>query len=75
MYFELTHGWGTNPNHYIKTVYRDYKKAKKALSFLFDIYQKQLENGLPTPDTFVCILKTKGVINNGTDQETKKRKN
>lgn len=75
MYFILTQGWGKDPERYINIEYRDYNKAKKALTFLFDIYQKQLENGLPTPDTFVCILKTKGVINNGTNQETKKRKN
>lgn len=75
MYFILTHGWGKNPDHYIDVEYKNYDQAKKALSVLFDIYQNQLENGLPTPDTFVCILKTKGVVNNGTDQETKKCKN
>lgn len=72
MYFELTHGWGTNSNHYIKTVYNDYKKAKKALAFLFDIYQNQLENGLAN-GSFVCLLKTKGVIYDGINEETKKR--
>lgn len=75
MYFILTHGWGKNPDHYINIEYKNYNEAKKALSFLFDIYQNQLENGLATNGTFVCILKTKGVVNNGTDQETKKRKN
>lgn len=75
MYFILTHGWGNIPDHYIDVEYKDYDKAKKALSFLFDIYQKQLEDGLPASGTFVCILKTKGDINNGINQETKKRKN
>lgn len=70
MYYELTHGCGTNSNHYIRTIYKDYKKAKKALSFLFDLYQEQFENE-PAKGPFVCILKTKGVVNNGNDQETK----
>lgn len=74
MYFELTHGWGTNPLFYMRTTYKDYKKAKKALAFLFDLYQEQLEN-CAGKGPFVCILKTKGVIYDGINEETKTSQN
>lgn len=70
MYFELTHGWGEDPNYHIRTIYKDYKKAKKILSFLFDLYQEQLEN-CAGKGPFVCILKIKGVDYDGINKETK----
>lgn len=66
MYYILTHGWGNNPEKHITTSYRNYKKARAALKFLFDAYQSELESGRPSPESFVCILKTKGVCNGKT---------
>lgn len=73
MYFILTHGFGSDPENYITTEYHDYKKAKASLSFLFDIYQKALEDKkIPEGGSFVCILKTKGVRNNGKNEGVNK---
>ena len=70
-YFILTHGVGTDPAQFITTQFRDYKKAKTALHFLFDSYQEILET---TPGIkFTCILKTKGVINNADTEKEKKQ--
>ncbi|MBR5355051.1 MAG: hypothetical protein IK122_02905 [Alphaproteobacteria bacterium] len=55
-YFILTHGVGTDPAHHMTTEYREYKKAKRALAFLFDCYQEDLEKG--KIKSFACILKT-----------------
>lgn len=74
MYFELTHGWGSDPNYHIKTIYKSYKVAKKALSFHFDHYQEQMEN-CTGKGPFVCILKTKGVDYDGINKETKNGEN
>ena len=68
-YFILTHGVGTDPAQFITMEFRDYKKAKTALTFLFDSYQEILET---TPGIkFTCILKTKGVLNNGNTEKEK----
>ena len=75
MYFILTHGWGVDPDQLISIEYHDYKKARSALDFLFDIYQEELER-TTRPQTFVCILKTKGVRHNGKNEnvDTKQSK-
>lgn len=72
MYFTLTHGAGEDPAQHITTEYRDYKKAKRALLFLFDCYQEDLEKG--KIKSFVCILKTKGVVTNGSTEKEKDQK-
>ena len=72
MYFTLTHGTGEDPAHHMTTEYRDYKKAKRALAFLFDMYQEDLEKG--KIKSFTCILKMKGVVNNGSTEKEKDQK-
>ena len=70
-YYILTHGWGVNPDKHITIEYKDYKAARAALDYLFDAYQHQIETA-PYPETFVCILKTRGILDNGKkDDETK----
>lgn len=71
-YFILTHGVGTDPAHHMTTEYKEYKKAKRALLFLFDCYQEDLEKG--KIKSFACILKTKGVLNNGDTEKEKNKK-
>lgn len=71
-YFILTHGVGTDPAQFITNEFTDYKKAKNALNFLFNSYQEILET---TPGIkFTCILKTKGVIDNGNTEKEKNQK-
>ena len=70
MYFILTHGFGADPSRHITTHYTNYRQAKQALSYLFDIYQQALEdNKIPESGSFVCILKAKGDRNNGKNEE------
>lgn len=71
-YFILTHGVGTDPAQFITTQFRDYKKAKNALHFLFDLYQEDLEKG--KVKSFTCILKTKGVVNGKQKEKHKEEK-
>ena len=72
VYFILTHGVGNDPAHLMTTEYKDYKKAKRALSFLFDWYQEDFVKG--RIKSFTCILKTKGVLNNGNTEKEKNQK-
>lgn len=72
MFFTLTHGAGEDPERQITTEYKDYKTAKRIFSYLFDCYQDDLEKG--KIKSFVCILKTKGVVNNGSTEKEKDQK-
>lgn len=69
MYFAVTHGWGTDPDKLLTTEYWKIDAARKAMHYLFDMYQTQLENGTGPAGVFTCILKAKGVDDNGTDKK------
>lgn len=69
MYYSITHGWGTDPDKYITTEYWKLKTARKLMYRMFDSYQTALENGTGPAATFTCIIKAKGVDNNGTDEK------
>lgn len=69
MYFAVTHGWGTDPNKLLTTEYWKYDAARKAMRYLFDMYQTQLETGTGPSGVFTCILKAKGVSDNGTNKK------
>lgn len=69
MYYSVTHGWGTDPEKYLTTEYWKLETARKVMRHLFDIYQNELENGSGPAQTFTCILKAKGVEDNGTDKK------
>ena len=71
-YYILTHGWGKDPDRYITIGYSNYQKARKAFEYLFDIYQKDLESG-SRKESFVCVLKTKGVLYNGDNEQSNKK--
>ena len=65
MYWTLVHGWGTDPSKHVSVDYYKKATAKKAMLYLFDIYQKQLEDHKAPAGLFTCIIKAKGVENNG----------
>ena len=69
MYYSITHGWGTDPEKYITTEYWKLKTARKIMYRMFDMYQTALENGTGPAASFTCIIKAKGVENNGTDEK------